>query len=432
MKIWLLNPPYPELVIREGRCEQRANLLHTSYPPLTLVYLGSILKQKFDVKIIDCIAYDINLRKLGGTYKKEKPNKIFLSVSTPTIDYDLKVIDYLNKINNSEFIIFGFHATYFSKELSKYKYIKVIKGEPEKYATELIGKKHNFNELPFPSWDMVDISKYKMPLINENFVLVKSQKGCPYSCTFCVTPYYSNGKVDLRNINSVLNELKYIKKLGINNVIFFADTFTVNKEWVKKLCNGIVKENLKIKWVCNSRVDTIDYETLKIMKQAGLWLISFGIESGDQKILDNCKKRIKLSELEIINKANSLGLLTFGHFIFGLPGETKETIKKTIDLSKSLNLDFSAFYIATPFPGSELYEQVKNNIKTEDWSKFEYSTQVLDGAINLEAWQNKAYKEFYFNNKAKRIGKIIKTVGLKNTLNILSTAMKTYFRIIKK
>lgn len=432
MKIWLLNPPYPEKVFREGRCQQKVGLFHTTYPPLTLAYLASILGQEHNVKIIDCIAYNIDIGRLAALYKMEKPDKIFLAVSTPTIEHDLNVIDHLNRLHTAEFLIFGVHATYFSKELSKHRHIKVIEGEPEKYAVELTGKNYDFRNLPFPGWDFVDLSKYKLPIKNERFVLVRPLKGCPYSCIFCTNPFYSGQKVTMRDVDSVVNELKYVKNLGINSVVFFADTFTINKNWVKRLCTATIKENLKIDWICNSRVDTVDYETLKIMKKAGLWLISFGIESADQKVLDNAKKQIKLSDLSIIQEANSLGLLTFGHFILGLPGETRETIIKTINLAKSLPLDFAAFYIATPFPGTELYEQQRDNILSKYWSRFEYSTPVLNSGLNMEEWQAKAYREFYLNNKIKRLTKIVKKVGLKNALNILSACATTSFHLLVK
>ena len=240
MKIWLLNPPFKEKVFREGRCEQKLGLFQTTYPPLTLAILASILREKYEVRIIDCIAYDLNISELRELYIKEKPNKIFMSVSTPTIEEDLRTINILNSIEKSQFLIFGIHASYFSKQLSKHSGIIAIQGEPEKYAMKLMRKKYDFRNLPFPAWDLVDLTKYKLPLKNKPFVLVKPLKGCPYSCSFCVTSYYYGKKVIMKPIDKVIDELKYIKGLAISNVLFYADTFTINRDWCIELCNRMI------------------------------------------------------------------------------------------------------------------------------------------------------------------------------------------------
>jgi len=431
MKIWLLNPPYKEKVFREGRCEQKIGLFQTIYPPLTLATVASILRKKHNVHIIDCIGNNVDIKELIKLYIKEKPEKVFVSVSTPTIKEDIHVINTLNTIKRSKFLAFGVHASYFSKQLSKNSNIATIKGEPERYAMKLIGKKYDFRNLPFPAWDLVDLSNYRLPLKNKNFVLVKPIKGCPYKCTFCVTGFYYGKKVIIRPVEKIIKELKYIRDLGFKDILFYADTFTINREWCKELCEGIIGEKLNISWICNSRVDTVDYEMLKIMKKAGLWLISFGIESGDQVILNKAKKGITISQIySAVKHANSLNILTFGHFIFGLPGETEQTIKKTIYLAKSLKLDFAVFYIATPFPGSKLYEKYKNlNI---DWNKCEYSTQVIPTKLNLVNWQKKAMKAFYFAHLSRRLIKIIKVLGIKSSFSIFSSGLKTWFNIIKK
>jgi anaerobic magnesium-protoporphyrin IX monomethyl ester cyclase len=430
MEMWLLNPPYFEKVYREGRCEQKQGLFQTSYPPLTLATLASILRKRYSVHLIDCIGSGINLTVLCKLYEKERPKKIFVSISTQTIDRDLQVIAKLNSISKAEFLIFGVHATYFYKELSKHKYIKVIRGDPEKYATELIGEEYNFVNLPIPSWDLVDLNRYILPLRNKPFVLVKASKGCPYNCTFCVTGKYSGKQIKTRPVNKIIDELRYILKIGINDVLFFADTFTYNKAWCRALSAQMIKEKLKIFWICNSRVDTVDYSTLKLMKKAGLWLISFGIESGDQTILEKSKKGITISQAKkAVAWANSVGILTLGHFIIGLPGETQQTIKKTIQFSKSLNLDFAAFYLAVPFPGSELYELYRHTPK--DWSKYEYSTQIMRSDLNLIGWQKKAVKQFYFANIPHRLKKIVQVLGYKSIPGILSSSVKTIINFAK-
>ena len=158
------------------------------------------------------------------------------------------------------------------------------------------------------------------------------------------------------------------------------------------------------------------------MKKAGFWLMSFGIESGNQKILDNANKKTTLAQAKITTTlANKNDILTLGHFILGLPGETKETITQTINFSKELPLDFAMFYIATPFPGSRLYENLKKQGKIKDlaWKNFEYSKKTIKSPLDLEKIRKQAHKEFYFSNKLRRIRRIQKVLGLRSMIGIL-------------
>ena len=273
----------------------------------------------------------------------------------------------------------------------------MISGPPERFAYELIGKKYKFSNLPIPAWDLVDLSRYKMPIKRKKFALLKASQGCPYKCTFCTVPYYYGNKVEFRPVKKIIQELKYIKHLGINDVLFFSESFTLDKKFVRKICKKIIEEGLGISWVCNSRVDSVDGITLDLMKKAGCWLISFGIESSNQNILDKSNKKISLKEIrEGVNLAYSKNILTLGHFVFGLPGETEKTIKDAIKFSKQLPLDFAMFYIATPYPGTRLYEQEKKHIN-RSWKSFNYSSQVINAKINFKKWQKYAYIQFYLN-----------------------------------
>ena len=439
MRILLLNPPFEEKVFREGRCEQKVDLFRTGYPPMTLAYIAGMLKDKCEVKIIDCVGEDINLKDLIPIYTSFNPDKVLVNTSTPTFDYDIKVVKELYETKKSEIFLFGIHVTYFAKEIesnSDLSNFKVIQGEPEEYVATLIGEKFDFENIKLPAWDLIDLSRYKLPLRNKHFVLVNPSRGCPHNCTFCTNPFFYKRKYRLRPVNKIIEELEYIKSIGINDVIFFSDTFTLDNNWVKELCNQMLKKNLNIKWLCNSRVDTIDYETLKLMKKAGLWMMSFGIESGKQEILNRANKNIKLEQVEIaVNAAKKAGILTFGHFILGLPGETEETLIETIKFSKSLGLDFAMFYIATPLPASELYEiyiKQKGKKHNKKWGAFEYSNQVFDSELDLKKWQSKAYKEFYFSNIFIRLTRIIRILGLRTIPSLAYSSIKTGIEIFRK
>ena len=189
-------------------------------------------------------------------------------------------------------------------------------------------------------------------------------------------------------------------KYGIQWFLLASDLFTANKKWVRSFCKLMLTKKIKVKWMCNSRVDTVDYDLLKIMKEAGCWMITFGIESGDQNILDSIGKHIKLNQIEeIINHCNQLKIISHGSFIFGLPGETKESIQNTITFAKSIPLDLAFFYLATPYPGTELFNLTKYKITKKDWKHFNFNEYIIDSELSEEdilKFQKQATKEFYW------------------------------------
>jgi len=258
-------------------------------------------------------------------------------------------------------------------------------------------KEYDPEDLPFPAWDLLDMRHYRLPVKRTPYVLMTTGQGCPFPCTFCVAPYYSGIKFRPRPVEDVLAEMKYVRNF-VRDVFFHTDTFTLNKKYVLSLCQRLVEEDLGISWISNSRVDTIDEEMVRAMRRAGCWLLSFGIESGSQKILDVSKKKIKLEQSrEAVKMANDAGLIVAGHFILGMPGETEETIQQTVEFARQLDLSFAEFYIATPFPGAELYEVFRDSSSSfhTDWKRFEYSHNVMAPDLDLEGYRRKAYRGFY-------------------------------------
>lgn len=448
IKLLLLNPPAEQKYVKESRCQHRAAVFQSVYPPLTLAYIASLTRKENNVLLLDAIGDELSFEDVRNGVKNFDPDLVIVNTTTPTIDNDLRVIEGLKSVTNAKFAIFGVHATHFANELIKFPQVDiVIRKEPEITAYELTKKelkdvdgivyKENseikknqdrefldVNELPFPAWDLVNLENYRMPIIGEKYVLLATGRGCPYSCTFCVSTSYYGKRFRCRNVDSVINEIEYVKSLGINNFFFFVETFTLNKKFVMDLCGEIIRRELNIRWICNSRVDTVDREMLNAMKKAGCWLISFGIESGDQQILDNVKKGIKLEQSQkAVEMAKKSGIATIGHFIFGLPGESRETIEKTLKLSKKLPLNFAEFYIATPFPGCELFNDIKiKNYEEINWSEYEYSHNVLMKDLNLENVRNKAYRGFYL--RPSLILRDLQLFGLRYLPNLVLGGIK--------
>jgi len=212
-------------------------------------------------------------------------------------------------------------------------------------------------------------------------------------------------KVRKRSPQNIIGELKELKLLGIDNIIFHSDTFTLDKKWTLDLCQRIIDEKLRIRWIANSRANTIDKEMLSMMKKAGCWMIAYGFESGSQEILDLAKKEITIDQIRNAAKwTDEAGIKIWGYFIIGLPGETKETIDQTIHLAKELPLYIANFAIGAPYPGTEFFRMAKANnwLVSEEWEKFDqnYSAVVNYESCSSEDIVNgvrRSYKEYYLN-----------------------------------
>ena len=385
MNAWVINPPFSKDMIKEGRCEQDVDLFGTLYPPLTMAEVAAILRKKYVVEVFDAIAEKLSVNYFKNKIKVDIPKCVFVNTSTQTFENDLNFSNILSKISKKTiFYLYGVHAKYFSKKVKTSKNIFLLNKMPYSKAFELTNSKYNsIDDIPIPAWDLINLKNYKIPIKNNHFTIIRTSFGCPYSCTFCTAPFYYGKKYQQKSLKNIMSEIEYSVSIGINEILFYSEIFTYNKEFVRKLCNYIISKNIKINWMCNSRVDTIDFTTLEMMKKAGCWLISYGIESFSQYEIDNSKKNINVEKsIHAIHLTNKAGILTLGHFILGLPGSTINSIKKSIKKSVKTGLDFALYYIATPFPGSNLYEE--SNIKNQNFLNTNYNSNIINKNINLK------------------------------------------------
>ena len=392
---------------------------------------------------MDAPALGIDAAKLEETAAGGAFDLVIASVSTETIEDDLRTVAGLREKGRARTAVFGIHATVFGEEIVRAGagIDFVIQGEPEETARELAAAVRvgtpveqvrgivffdpasaapvrtprrpyiqNLDSLPFPAWGLVDLSRYKLPVIGRNFIIINTVRGCPFQCSFCNAQAYYGAAARARGVPSLIAEIKlHVDSLGIKDIFFWGDTFTLLKDQVRDLCRAIIEEKLRIRWVANSRVDTVDPETLALMKQAGCWMLSFGIESGDEEILRSCGKNVSIERIaQAVRDTRAAGILSAGHFIFGLPGETAATARRTARLSRRLGLDFANFYTAVPYPGSRLYEQAVSSgwIKGADWSRFRQSECVMDlptiDCRRLSAIRRRARRAFYLHPRRLR------------------------------
>ncbi len=404
--ILIINPPSPDksIIIRDFNRSGRTSKEQIIWPQTSLAYLAAMVPPDLKVEIIDCIAEKIDWPAFIKILNEKKPRYVVSHVITSTAQNDFRVFRETKKANpNVATITMGPHVTELPertleenpaldyvmikeceltfKELienleEKRRDLKGIRGlawrnEKGKIViNEMRPYIKNLDDLPLPRHDLLPLNKYVFPFIASCFTFVMASRGCPFACTFCRQPIMWSQTVSTRSPQSILKELRWLKELGIKNFIFHSDVFTIYKDIVKEVCQMMIDENLNLSWACNSRVDTIDEETLRLMKKAGCWMIAYGFESGSQKILDLCEKKSTVEQgRKVAELTNKIGIKIYSYFIIGLIRETKETIKETINFSKNIPASFAIFHIASPYPGTKFYQQVKDNnwLLSEKW-----------------------------------------------------------------
>jgi radical SAM superfamily enzyme YgiQ (UPF0313 family) len=263
----------------------------------------------------------------------------------------------------------------------------------------------NLDDLPIPRHELLPLDKQRMPMIKGPFTFIVTSRGCPAGCKYCIKHVSYQNSVRVRSAENIVEELEYLGRLGITNIHMYADLYTVNRDHVMSMCHLMVERGLKIRWTCNSRVDYVDEEMLKAMGQAGCWLISWGIESANEAILKRARKGYKKEQaFKALRWAKAAGIKNWGYFIIGLPGETEESIRETIDYAKQLPLDIALFHIAAPYPGTPFFYDVVENNWFRPGTKWEEvdmdQSTVLDydnlTAEQLEYWQKRATREWSF------------------------------------
>lgn len=458
MKVLLINPPAYLGVsqVREGRCMQRAGAWTSVWPPLSLALTAAVLRRAgHQVRLNDCIVENISREGLAEIARDFKPDWCLFNSATPSIAGDMETVDVLKKaLPACRMAVLGIHPTALPEEtfaLSQQLEV-IIMGEPEQTALELISAdaldnvagisyrkngiiKHNpprpaiedLDSLPFPAWDLIQRDLYKLPLSDKPFLLLATNRGCPFKCKFCADHVYYGRKLRKFSPQRIVDEIEHdIKEIGVKEFLFWAESFTLDRQHAIAVAEEIISRKLEIGWVCNSRVDQVDREMLEAFKRAGCWMIGFGVESGSQRMLDLMRKGTTLEQSrEAVKTAQEAGLQVTAHVMIGYPGETAGEIKQTIALVKELKFDFAQFYAAVPFPGSELFREVKAKgmTTTDDWRYYEQNFCVIRTdqlePRQVERWRNKAFREFYL-----RPGQIIKTMAHLRTPGAWRQALK--------
>jgi len=463
--VLLVNPPSPDggVWIRSQHRVGRRSRENMIWPQVELATMAACLHPDYKVEVVDAIATRMSWAEFEEVLHKKRPKYYLTQVTAPTLTNDMYGV-FLAKSKGAKTIAFGTHVTpnTFNTMTSYPALDYVIRGEPEltlrelvdalegktgrnEYMEDLMQKTDpnrqlvpadmvaqgdlslikglswrsagqikinvdrpfipDLNELPLPMHNLLPLDDYRMPLIKGPYAFVVPSRGCPAGCKYCIKHVSYNYSVRLRSAEDIMAELWSLKKLGINNVMMYADLFTVNRDQVMSICQTMIDEKIDMKWMCNSRVDYVDEEMLTMMGKAGCHMISWGIESGSEEVLKRARKGANPAKAEqALRWARKAGIKNFGYFIIGLPGETEETIKQTIAFSKTLPLNVAIFHIAAPYPGTPFFYEVVENgwfRPGTNWEQVDMDgSTVLDyreiglTAERLEYWQKRATREW--------------------------------------
>jgi len=454
----LVNPPSPDggIWIRTQHRVGRRSREEMVWPQCSLAQLAAMMYPDYSVAVIDAIAERLDWDSFERRVRDLAPKFYLTQVTAPTLTNDMRGV-MLAKSLGAHTIAFGTHVTPMPLETMRdFPALDfVLRGEPELTLRELVDRLNDgvdgspqwvrelfsncdaewsperrglesvkgliwrrggdvqrnpdrpfvpdLDRLPPPRYDLLPLDAYRMPLMKGPFCFVVTSRGCPAGCKYCIKHVTYQWSVRLLSPERIMSEIEDLYAQGIRNIHMYADLFTVNREQVMELCDRLIASEMKIRWTCNSRVDFVDEEMLSRMGQAGCWMISWGIESGNEQVLRKAAKGAPPAKAKrALQWAAKAGIKNWGYFIVGLPGETVGTIRETIDLAKQLPLELALFHVAAPYPGTPFFFEVVENGWFKPGTKWEEvdmdKSTVLQydnlSAEDLLYWQRRAFREW--------------------------------------
>ncbi len=433
--VTLVNPAAPE-----------GAAMHMPFALLGLGYLAAVLeKNQYRVDVIDCQVLKFSLEDFRSEISKRQPDIVGVTSSTLTYQTALKLVKIAKETCPKCITVAGgSHVTFWDDHALKEcpELDIVVRREGENTVLELVqrieaGKSYSdvlgttcrkdrkivrnpdrpyiedLDSLPFPARHLWPMEKFREL---EDILYLATSRGCVYWCEFCTTVRMHGRKYRMRSPKNVVDELESLHKTyGVKKFTFCDDAFTVDQPRTEALCNEILQRGLKIEWNCGTRVDMLTQDLLAKMKTAGCVSVWFGVESGTQQVLDAMKKGISPElTMKVLGWVREAGLMPVPNVILGFPGETKESAWKTIKFVEKVSPDAVGFYnVATPFPGTPMYDLVKEKgwLRITDFDMYDTTRPIFEtpqlnmkelGKLREGAFHHYYLRRAYFFDKRRR------------------------------
>ncbi|MDD5571322.1 MAG: radical SAM protein [Bacteroidales bacterium] len=394
-------------------------------PPLGISYIAENLKKHNHLPVILDMGFD-NPDKNNQGWEKIIEDIDFVGITATTLIY-FNAKDIVKKIKKIRpglpVILGGIHPSILPQfVLDDSGCDAVVVGEGEEVMVDIANRKmqpkgiinapviNEIDTIPFLTYEYLDIQKYfkfggtdrirwSLP---QPCVSIIGTRGCPYACTFCASKTLFGRKVRFRSVENIMLEIDFLrKKYGIKAIYFCDDTLTLKKSWLKQLCDELAKR--KMQWICGTRVDVVDEKILQMMKFSGCKYISYGIESGSNKVLnDIIKKETTIEQAErILKLTRKVGIGIIANYMFGLPGETEEDMKLTLKAIKKIPADTAEFSVYIPLPGAELATDLDWTVYKSNKNPYHSTSYIHTPEFSriIKRYHRKAVRNFYFSPK---------------------------------
>jgi anaerobic magnesium-protoporphyrin IX monomethyl ester cyclase len=408
------------------------------YPPLALLYLGAVLLRKgYRVEVVDLAVDFVRESQLVSYIDEVRPPLVGFTAVTPAYKGALRIARQIKRIYNPFVLFGGPHVSATAEDSIQKSCIDGIAvGEAEGSLADFMGSffagrtvaiegmlikqqgkvlsggKRPFieelDELPFPAWSLLkNLKRYSPPdALHTPIATILTSRGCPYRCTFCLAPRIWGNRIRRRSVKNVIEEIGHlVDEHGIREIHIADDDFSHDRDWTIRFLRKVRGSfaDLRFYFMNGLRIDNIDEEILNRLRDARFINVGFGIESGDQRLLNRIKKGLTIKTItEKMRMAKAKGFKTWAFFIFGLPGETPATMKRTLDFSLFLDPDFAKYLCCVPYPGTEVYEEYreKGYLLTDDYDSYGiYSDPVFSlpsvSNITIKRALIRAYLIFY-------------------------------------
>ena len=441
MRVLITNPPWPGTGFgarSDVRWPHKRSDKFIEYP-IYLAYLVAIVREAgYEVEFLDAILEELGIEEFARRVREMAPDMVVMECSTPSIDYDLRSAAAVKRLSpQTKTVLVGSHPTVFHREIMEENPAvdAVCRGEFDFTVRDLVRAEaagtdwaevagityhengavrvnpdrpliEDLDQVPFPARDLVRSRFYRQGTFRgKNPTTVVTSRGCPFRCVYCLWPKTLYGQTFRgRSAQNVVDELdECVNRYGVDEVYFDDDSMALDKQRMLAICRMIVDRKLSFEWISQCRVSSMDEEVLRAMKAAGCRYIRFGVESGSPKMLKIMKKGITPEQVtEAFRLARKVGIRTQAFFLFGVPGENRETIRETIDFAKRINADSAQFAVVIPHPGTELFSTSREQgyLHYDRWEDFSSCVGMIEtpelSLAEVEAARIRAYKEFYF------------------------------------